>query len=72
MNIKLEYSQASLSGLPTSVLSPELTDLSSERRPKTGVQIAQVVILGISWYLLVYIDNLFLYNPRPKTDVQIA
>lgn len=35
--------QASLSGLPTSVLSPELTDLSTVRRPKTGVQIAQVV-----------------------------
>ena len=36
--------KASLSGLPTSLLSPELTDLSTERRPKTGVQIAQVVI----------------------------
>ena len=36
--------KASLSGLPSSVLSPELTDLSTVRRPKTGVQIAQVII----------------------------
>ena len=33
-----------MSGLPSSVLSPELTDLSTVRRPKTGVQIAQVII----------------------------
>ena len=36
--------KASLSGLPSSVLSPELTDLSTVRRPKTGVQIAQVIM----------------------------
>jgi len=35
--------QASLSGLPTSSLTPELFDLSSTKRAKTGVQIAQVV-----------------------------
>ena len=53
------YLKASLSGLPTSSLTPELFDLSSTKRPKTGVQIAQVCILHImlfgSFFLASYL-----------------
>ena len=55
------YLKASLSGLPTSSLTPELFDLSSTKRPKTGVQIAQVCIFHImlfgSLFLASYLSS---------------
>ena len=67
------YLKASLSGLPNSSLTPELFDLSSTKRAKTGVQIAQVcnfyIMLLESLFLASYV---FVTTNEAKTDVQIA
>ena len=40
--------QASLSGLPEALKTPELVDLGSSRRTRTGVQIAQAEFLKVT------------------------